>query len=143
LVFRMTSSCSIGKLVATECGGERTHKSYNLTRKVPDEIPISSLSRDVSSWPFKNVSVESCPNVNEKWIIEQRIGHKLNLQDTICAKHRESFSHNWKHPRRCLHPGHEDKTKFDEKWRKMSLLDILQAKLLYSSSAKSIHIPLG
>lgn len=143
--IRMSTICSVGKIVGTVCNGSRTHKKGDAKPKTVNLIQVSSLNATKEIWPFTQASFHetACQNICEKWLIEKRIGKKLAVDDSICPKHREDYGFNWKCPRACLYPGHKTKSKFDLKWRKMSPLDILQAEMLYSSSAKRVHIPIG
>ena len=85
---------------------------------------------------------ENCLNINESWLIRQRLNLDFSCENTVCPKHRTTYGIGWKPPTICSYPEHQKKKKAS-KTQAIPLPAILQIRKLFSSLAKIGFVPLG
>ena len=138
-----TEHCSTGRFTKSDCslqpyGKDNVGKNILLLSNINqlDVIPhVKSLQR------YTNFT-ENYPNINESWLIRQRLNLDFSCETTVCPKHRIMYGIGWKPPTICSYPEHQKK-KQASKTRAIPLPAILEIRKLSSSRAKIVLVPLG
>ena len=85
---------------------------------------------------------KKCPNINESWLIRQRLNLDFSRENTIFPKHRTMYGIGWKPPTICSYPEHQKKKKASNT-RAIPFPAILEIRKLFSSPAKTVFVRLG
>ena len=86
--------------------------------------------------------IKKCPNINESWLIRQRLNLDFSRENTIFPKHRTMYGIGWKPPTICSYPEHQKKKKASNT-RAIPFPAILEIRKLFSSPAKTVFVRLG
>ena len=135
--------CSIGRFTKTDCSLQPYGK-YNVEKNILLLSDINQLDviPHVKSLQLYTNFTEKCPNINESWLIRQRLNLDFSRENTIFPKHRTMYGIGWKPPTICSYPEHQKKKKASNT-RAIPLPAILEIRKLFSSPAKTVFVRLG
>ena len=135
--------CSIGIFTKTECCLQPYGK-FNVERDILLLSDVNGLDiiPHIKTLQLYTTFTEKCPNINESWVIRQRLDLDFSGEITICPKHRTLYGVAWKPPNLCSYPSHKKKKK-KLKIRAIPPHTLLEIKKLFSSPAKMVFVPFG
>ena len=146
-------TCSVGKFAATMCQGSRTEAKQSKEEpekkknKSIDIVTLNELDKNIADYLNLQVHTKTlCPIVTEKWLIEDRLGRKMDGKERIYVKHRNYYGVGWRGSSKCQYPGHKQvihKSKTTSSFSKMNILSTKQTEVLFSSPAMMFHLPVG
>ena len=137
-------NCEIGKQLHEEC-------SLTIFGTIDTELrTFNDCTNDViphlKSLKVYDENSKACPNITEKWLIENRTRQKFSNTDEICPKHRMQFGIAWKVSSKCQYPGHKiKKIKKQTKGagRYISPTIAFEIKHMFSSVVQPFEIAVG
>ena len=78
--------------------------------------------------------------LNERNLIENRVGKYFEDNDRLCGKHREIYGKFWRQPKQCFHPNH---LKPSNGQKSCKVLTASFHQVMEQSKFHNVNIPIG